>query len=383
LGRWALSQDTVLDISNDYPADVKVQFYFVNGDEPTEAECNPVCVLQGLCDVPEFQEVCIIERAHPGWNWVDCEIPLTANQPTYMSLLTGQPAGCQPFTELDPGDPPGRPDPDNPEGRVLRGFVYAWAVKNDVNDGQNVQIRWNHLSGDAAIINYRLATSAEYNAYAFQAIEGTTAHGDFVGTAGIINLDGVEYDAPYRRMLMDFYTSNTERGFDFDITLHAVSADLRQETEGPVKTKAVYEIWNEDERRFSETIICVECWNQTLASNYPFPNNLLQSVIHTNKGKARITGTAHSGASCPLAIDAPLLGLQIKHFIFGPGPIGGDDIEAPMRGGFARSAISMVGQGEDVAVVKYDIIPGSEEAQGVTGGSLGTAAPVKAGRAGR
>jgi len=374
LGGFSLTQDTILDLSNDYPGDVSVQFYFVNGDEALDAECDPTCVLElGSCE-----EECVIERAHPGWNWVDCQVLLTANQPMYMSMVAGQGfgssvAGCQPFTSLDPGDPPGRPDPDVIGGRVLRGFVVGWAVKNNPDDGQNSQIRWNHLIGDASIINYALATSAEYNAYAFAALEGATAHGDFVGTAGVINLDGVEYDSAYERLLMDFYAADARRGFDFDITLHTVSADLRQETNGPVRTKAVFDIWNEDEIRFSGTEKCITCWDQTLASNYPSPNHLLIGSIHTTKGKARITGIASNIAACPLATDAALLGLQIKHIIFGG---------LPLR--FARSAISMVGQGEKDATIRYDIISGSEEAQDVTGGTVGTAGVSKAnGRAGR
>ena len=44
------------------------------------------------------------ERAHPGGNWADQGITLTADQPTYWSALTGQPAngGLLPFTALDP-----------------------------------------------------------------------------------------------------------------------------------------------------------------------------------------------------------------------------------------------------------------------------------------
>jgi hypothetical protein len=368
---WHLVQDTILDISNDYPQDVNVQFYFVNGDAPADVVCAIDCqiVFGDRCvEIPQ----CIVEREHPGWNWVDCEVPLTANQPTYMSMYSGYPAGCQPFTELDPGYPPGRPDPSDPETRVLRGFVYAWAVKNDTNDGQNVQIRWNHLVGDAIIINYEYGTAAEYNAYAAQVVEtlGGPGNGDFVGTAGTLNLDGEEYDIAFRRVLFDFYASDP-RGefFDTDITLHPVSADLRQETDGPVKTKAVVNIWNEDETRFSGTEKCIECWDQTFASDYPAPNHFTIEVLGTLKGKARVEGIASNIPACPLAVDAALLGLQIKHAMFG---------ERFMT----TSALTMVGQGEYPATIKYDIIPGSDEAQDMASAGLGGAG-VKSGRTGR
>jgi len=372
---WEISQDTFLDLSNDYPQDVNVQFYFVNGDPPLDEVCEPVCefIYGDLCH--SFPE-CIAERAHPGWNWVDCEIPLTANQPTYFSAFTGFPAGCQPFTELDPGDPPGRPNPDDPRGltRVLRGFVIAFAVKNDVNNGQNVQIRWNHLKGDAILVDYIRATAAEYNTYNAAVVEvpGGPGNGDFVGTAGVINLDGMEYDIAFERLVFDFYASSPRGAFfDTDITLHPVSADLRQETEGPPKTKAVFAIWNEDEVRFSGTEKCIECWDQTLASNYPAPNHFTIDVLGTVKGKARVEGIASNIAACPLAERHALLGLQIKQAAFG----------TPFGLGFTCSALTMVGQGERAATILYDIIPGSDEAQGLAAAGLGGAGMK--GRAGR
>lgn len=86
--RWtadgALVQDTFVHLSNDYPDDVLVQLYFINGDEPLEAD--------------EFG------CPHPGWNWVDVQIPLTADQPTFWSALTGLPEGVSPFIILDPGE---------------------------------------------------------------------------------------------------------------------------------------------------------------------------------------------------------------------------------------------------------------------------------------
>jgi len=387
---YVLSQDTFLDLSNDYPDYVNVQFYFVNGDEPLEQVCVPNAPIP--CEDADE-----LERAHPGWNWVDCEVPLTPNQPTYMSMFSGLPAGCQPFTELDPGFPPGRPDPEVRGGRYLRGFVYAWAVDNDdAGDSQNRPIRWNHLTGDALIINYALATAAEYNAYAAQVVErvGGPAHGDFVGvvttvpggaSTTMLNLDGVDYDLAFQRLLMDFYGSGSLAlsgdarivVLDTDITLHAVSADLRQETNGPIKTKAVFNIWNENERRFSGTEKCIECWDQTLASNYPAPNHLLVQNLQTNKGKARIEGIASNIAACPLAVDAALLGIQIKELTFFRLTLGG-----PVVDGFARSAINMVGQGEKEAKITYDLVAGSDEANNVTGAAVDTAG-MKSDRGGR
>lgn len=371
-GGFVVTQDTFIDMSNDYPADVEVQLYFVNGDLPTEA------VFAGD---PPVQ----IERAHPGWNWADCQVTLTANQPTYMSMLTGFPLGCQPFTVLDPGFPPGRPDPDVRGGRTLRGFVYAWAVDNN-----GEEIRWNHLVGDAMLINYARATAAEYSAYAFQACPNDECvHGAATdGTPGQLLLDGSEYDLGFDMLLMDFYATGSLAlsgagrivTLDTDVTLHPITQDLRQDNDGPITTKAFYSVWNQNEIRLSGMERCITCWDQTLGSRYNNPNYFLRANLQTDKGKARIDGIA-SRVVCDdpdadppvISVDASLLGIQIKQLSF-------------IGDGFATSALNMVGQGEESGVIKYDIIARPDEAQqgGIEGAGVGTAGTVKSsGRTGR
>ncbi len=191
--RWDLDdnliQDTFLDISNDFPDDTRVRLYFVNGDPPLDA------VFVG--DPP-----ILAERAHPGWNNVDIEIELTSSEPTYWSAATGQPAGVSSLTILDPGVPPGRPDPDarNSGGRLLRGFVVGWAV-----DSEGKEVNWNHLSGGATVINYADRTASEYNAWAFQCLTGVDLGEECGDEAGELNLDGFEYDACPAKLLLDFY----------------------------------------------------------------------------------------------------------------------------------------------------------------------------------
>ena len=144
---------------------------------------------------------------------------------------------------LDPGDPPGRPvDPANPAGeRMMRGFVLAWAV--DPVDGE--EIRWNHLKGDAMIINYEYSAAWEYGAWAFAAVDGFT-HGDtLLEPYGKLELDGTEYEKCFDYLLLDFYATGATAvsggdvivGVDTDLTLLPMKIDLRQETEGPYTTK--------------------------------------------------------------------------------------------------------------------------------------------------
>jgi len=372
-GGFAVTQDTFVDMSNDYPTDVEVQLYFVNGDAPAPA------VFVGD---PPVQ----IERAHPGWNWADCQITLTANQPTYLSILSGLPAGCQPFTVLDPGNPPGRPDPEVRGGRILRGFVYAWAVDNN-----GEEIRHNHLAGDAILVNYARATAAEYSAYAFAACPGDTcAHGAAPdGTPGRLLLNGVEYDMGFDKLLMDYYATGSFALsgdgrvviVDTDLTLHAITADLRQDTTGPVTTKAKFDVWNQNEIRLSGMEKCITCWDQTLGSRYTDPNYFLRANLQTDKGKARIDGI-ESSVVCPLTVEpgtfsgpASLLGITIKQLTF---------LNGQTVAGFAASALNMVGQGEEAGVILYDIISRPDELNnGTTGAGVGSAGSVKSGRSGR
>ncbi|HNQ23739.1 MAG TPA: hypothetical protein PKK06_11650 [Phycisphaerae bacterium] len=337
-----LIQDTFLDMSNDYPGFVAVQLYFVNGDDPAEAVYDGGGTL--------------IERAHFGCNWVDNAIALTGNEPAFWSALTGQEKGVSPFTVLDPAagpfniaDPltwPGRPAPDGSGDRVLRGFVLAWAI-----DANGEEIRWNHLKGDALIINYSDAAAWEYNAYAFQATE-TVAHGAQTGTPGILNLNGVEYDYCFDLLLMDFYavgsTGLNYNGHtidvDVDLTLLPMTIDVRQDSNGWVKTKAKFDIWNQNEVKFSNTEWCIKKWDQRLLSDggIPAPNSFYRFFLGTNKGKARIDGMASS--VCPDSIDTPLLGVRALILDF---TAGADT---------AMAGINLVGMGTQTGCVHYDLL---------------------------
>jgi len=209
--RWnaagELIEDTFLDLANDFSEAVDVQLYLVNGDGPLDAECTADCRLAYGAECINHP-VCIAERAHPGWNKSDVQLTLTANQPTYWSAATGQPAGVSSFDILDPGvgptglPAPGRPDldPRNPGGRVIRGFVLGWAVNPEGHE-----ICWNHLVGDALLIWYHDSSAAEYNAWAFQCVADVEPGVEPDGSPGQLNLDGVEYEFVPDALIFDFY----------------------------------------------------------------------------------------------------------------------------------------------------------------------------------
>jgi hypothetical protein len=174
---------------------------------------------------------------------------------------------------------------------VLRGFIVAWAV-----DANGQQINWNHLSGKATIVDYAAQAAWEYSPWAFQSHIGET--GTLLPAPGFVAMDGFMYDNAFDMLLFDFFAAGSAAlssngnavSVDTDLTLHPVDADLRQETRGPVTTKAHFDIWNMNERKLSNTRRCITCWDQVLLSQFGAPNNFLLVNLQSDKGKARING---------------------------------------------------------------------------------------------
>jgi hypothetical protein len=325
-----LRQDTFLSITNDYPADVDVQMYFINGDAP--------------------------------WTFANNRITLTANEPTYWSAFTGQPKGVSPFGVLGPPVPAN----DGTGELVLRGWVVAWAV-NAAGD----EIRWNHLSGAGTVVNYFLNHAWEYGATSFPAVDDAVAHGGVTGSPGELRMDGNEYALLPSFLLLNFQAagsdgfSNPGAGFtvisDTDLTLHPMDLDVRQNTTGPVTTKASIDIWNENEHKFSGTHRCVTCWDQTRISQYGPPNSFLRVFLQTDHGKARIDG--HRADACEpfplISRPAALLGVHARLLRL--------NAADPFFG--LASGGNLHGLGLQTALIRYDVGSGPPE------GTAGRLAP--------
>ncbi len=211
-------QDTFVSLVNDSPEDVFVQLYFVNGDPARDPIVR--------------HPPAVSERGHPGCNSMALRIELTGHEPNYWSALTGQPKGVAPWTQLDAGLPPGRPDDDprNVGGRELRGYILAWAVNES---GQ--EVRWNHLQGTSLIINYRETAAWEYSAVSFKAVGGVATGNILLEPIGRLDLDGNEYDSAPETLLFDFFAAgsviSSAEGhfvtFDTNLTLWVAVKDFR------------------------------------------------------------------------------------------------------------------------------------------------------------
>ncbi len=365
--RWdaagTVRQDTLLSIVNDYPAEVDVQLYLVNGDAPTAA------IVSGSPPV-------LRERAHPGWNRVDVQLTLTGEQPSFWSAANGA-AGIYPMSVLDPGPPMGRPDPDpdNPGGRLIRGYIVGWAV-----NAAGHEIRWNHLSGSAIILDYARAAAWEYPPWAFQVRSGSQGAetlnclvvnldtGQCVATEAVpgrLDLDGREYDSCPERLQFQFSAAGDSifripgTGVpvvtDTYLTLSLISSDLRQDNDGPLTTKAKFDIWNQNEVRFSGTERCITCWDSTLLMEYTglgAANHFVARHLQTRYGRARVDGLASSVCDSPTvsSSNGALLGVLHRRLRF-------------PNGLFAGSGHTIGGQGEETAQILHDIIQPPQEAR--------------------
>jgi hypothetical protein len=327
--------DTFLQLTNDNNEPVDVQMYFVNGDDPVYSEDDPSTPGDESCELEQ-----------PGWNWIDNRISLTANQPTYWSAATGLGSNIalSPWQVLDP-EGPGR-EFEGVDGTyyAIRGFIVGWAV-----DADNNEIQFDHLAGTATLINYNQGSAWEYNAWSFQ---GLSVTGD-----GEINLDGVEYAPAYALLLYNFFADELALEVEASavevidvysfLTLHAVSADLRQETEGPVLTKAHMDVWNQNEVKFSGAYRCIECWDQFSISDTG-AQHMNRFFLQTDVGKTRIDGLASQ------LCDRPETDCD-----------GGNDSEAAailgvahklidINGSYAEAGGNLFGMGTENALIQYD-----------------------------
>jgi hypothetical protein len=232
-----------------------------------------------------------------------------------------------------------------------QGELKCWAT--DSNDNQ---IRWNYLKGEAIIADFDFALAGKYNAYAFQA-RGIKNKG-VVGTPGLIELNAAKlgYDACPDKLWFDIFATDRDddaswdligRPVANDITLIPCKQDLRQEGV-PTVTKAIFEVWDENEGKLTGIDQCVACFWEALLVDPSFSLGPSQKTpldledIGTDAASIRVDGIA-SARVCDgafsdkfgpiLSVDSPLLGLHIDRYVIGGyylhGQIEGLDADDP------------------------------------------------------
>jgi hypothetical protein len=282
--------DTLVSISNDYPAGVRLKCYFVPSD---------------------------CEESNRGFD-------ITANQPLVFWVSDGRDLNHE-KSVIGQGLPNDQSE--------LKCWAYYEENEDDVGPTAK-QISWNHLSGEATIVKSIQGVDVQayrYNAWRFAAV-GVT-RGDAVGTAGTIDLTGLAgaYDACPQYLWFDVLkqvedpaSDNYAGTVDNYIALVPCKQDLTQEGI-PVNIKADMLVYNENEVEISGSYICYDCWYQgSLSSldsdkgnidNNPFIN------LATFGGAVKVSSPQEgSTGPCGATAGSPQLGVLVKTYDAFDGP---------------------------------------------------------------
>ncbi|MGE3843318.1 MAG: hypothetical protein AB7I50_17240 [Vicinamibacterales bacterium] len=226
--------DTLVRIQNDGSSDVDVKCYWMDANK----------------------------------NRVDFIFPLTRNQAVWFDARTGNgtyQVNHFPTTVANGFDnpfiPPFTTPGPGPVTTVTTGILACWAV----DGGAQNQIKWNHLSGTATLYA-PVGAALEYSAYAFYVPTGADLAP--IGVAGSLNLNGLEYDACPLYQIGQFTPAGAAppAGAPFVqsnlLFVSGCTLDLRQDWT-PVFTKLQFDVWNEDEVKFTGAYECADSFHFT------------------------------------------------------------------------------------------------------------------------
>ena len=301
--------DTVVKISNDYLTEVWIKCYWVDSDQ-------------------EIQ---------------DFLFRVTRNEPIWFRASDGLGANDRNPITIPPFNGP-------------IGELKCWTVNN--NNSPSSQISFNHLYGSAVLFNYPGSDAFEYNAWTFAA--RNVVLGNPVGSPGTMVLSGSTtdpvYDACPQYLLFNFLSGGSSIIADDGtplsfagptLALIPCEQDLRQDRI-PTCTKAKFDIWNENETKFTGAYQCLKCYFEDYLPNLGKtrdPNSgkptgysgekFLYTNLHTALARFRTTGVASTVCNnifttastvsgpgvdkCKSQVATPLLGVMISEVQFGVG----------------------------------------------------------------
>ncbi|MGE3840172.1 MAG: hypothetical protein AB7I50_01160 [Vicinamibacterales bacterium] len=260
--------DTLIRLQNDGSSDVDVKCYWMDGHK------NRV---DFIIPVTKNQAVWFDARTGRGSNQVNPFPTGAANGFTAGNRHPFLEAGGHvnvPGLQLGTGAPAAYAAPDGDGyGPYRRGMLACWAI----DDGAQNQVKWNHLSGTATL--YNTTSAYEYNAYAFFVPTGTDLAP--VGVAGTLNLNGLEYDACPLYQIGQFspniWTQGGYAGASITpptpanalavnftrLVVTGCNLNLNQDWT-PVWTKLQFDVWNEEEVKFTGAFECADSWHDTV-----------------------------------------------------------------------------------------------------------------------
>lgn len=179
-------------------------------------------------------------------------------------------------------------------GVVGQGLLICFAV----NAAGTHQIRWNHLDGSATVMDVLQGYVYEYPALGIPAMSaaGAPGEGANVGQAGVIRLDGLEYQpcALYQTGLFAPTGSSGGRGVTYsDNRLAVATCDQDLTGESEVSTKLAFVVWNADGVKFSNAYECIRYVEEFALSSVDVnPQFFTRSVLLTDVARFTVMGAA-------------------------------------------------------------------------------------------
>ena len=251
--------DTIVTIGNDNTQEVWLKCFWVNQDQLT----------------------------------ADFMFRITPNQPIWFRASDGLGTG---WFDDTPSVHPINVPPFFP-GDNATGELKCWAV----DAGDQTQVVFNHLYGSAFVFDPIHNAAYQYNAWSFYARNA--------GTPGTLVLDGANYyDACPQYLLFNFFSKGSELAFpnsggnaafiNSDLTLVPCHQDLRQDRT-PTCTKAKFDIWNENEVKYTGAYQCLKCWFEGYLDDIGTKTQggygglkFTYRNLHTMAGRFRVQGVA-------------------------------------------------------------------------------------------
>jgi len=222
---------------------------------------------------------------------------LTRKQPFWIDARTGN--GTKPV----PGFPVGLIGWYTP-GDPFAGELKCWVTDNVASN----QLRYNQLAGTATV--YSVSGAYEYSSWNFKALTGPAL--SVVGTGGLINQNGTEYDYCPQYLHTSFVPSGVGPWGPSDLSVASCNQDFRQDYDKEY-TKLQFTVWNEQEVGYTGAYQCIDSWYETFLERVSV-NGRLFSFAHLKTPVARYQVEGVASTQCPGSKSAGLVGIQSSFF---------------------------------------------------------------------
>lgn len=266
--------DTLIAVGNDQSYAVNVNGYWINGyDQSTESFNFRI-----------MQNQTVWFRASTGANAMD-----TGDEDDYGTIDEPVSITVPPFMGT-------------------KGALVLFAV----DAGGNSQIRFNHLYGNAVVMDFSDSggegSAFGYNSWNF-AVRSNAAENASVGTPGMIKLDGNDYDASPQYLVFNFPAVDAYGIFqNVDLALLATKLDVRttDSYQDLVFTKATFSIWNDNLVKYNGVYQCMgNTLEKTLDTMQANPQRFALGSLQSTFGRFRVQGMPADPTICTNCIAVP------------------------------------------------------------------------------